>query len=318
MRKDLPGVVQDRLRLLRHLWPGRRREKATLKAINGLSGFGASGDHQLWPIVDLVMFEAMTRLMNDPSGAEQVTAAMGELSRRAAARHRDERQSLPGALGNVNGGHRAGREQALAVFARTIPAHPELTRRITCLSPASTLPASIMSIQRYAPPLRTARTLVAAHLAEQGCKRPLIVTDRGLAALPVTGRVPPAAAGLLQPAVFDGVLATPPVPMVMAGAAAFKAHGADCVIGFRRRCRAGRGQGRRHDGHARGRRARVRLGPPAGAADRQPLPYFRRAAHHLGHRLRKVGRSSVVSENERTSSAPCSARRSWPRRVRRP
>lgn len=86
MRKDLPGVTQDRLRRFFATYgQGGGAEKGTLKAINGLSGFGASGDHQLRPIVDLEMFEAMTRLMNDPSKTpEQVTAAMGELSRRAA------------------------------------------------------------------------------------------------------------------------------------------------------------------------------------------------------------------------------------------
>lgn len=86
MRKDLPGATQDRLRRFFATYgQGSSAEKATLKAINGLSGFGASGDHQLRPIVDLEMFEAMTRLMNDPSKSpEQVTAAMGELSRRAA------------------------------------------------------------------------------------------------------------------------------------------------------------------------------------------------------------------------------------------
>jgi alcohol dehydrogenase class IV len=32
--------------------------------------------------------------------------------------------------------------------------------------------------------------------------------------------------------VFDGVFGNPTCAQVMAGAAAFKAHGADCVIGF--------------------------------------------------------------------------------------
>jgi len=95
-----------------------------------------------------------------------------------------------------------------------------------------------MSIQRFAFPTTIhfgpgARTLVAAHLAEQGCKRPLIVTDRGLAALPVTAEFRQLLqAGGLQPAVFDGVFGNPTCAQVMAGAAAYKAHGADCVIGF--------------------------------------------------------------------------------------
>ena len=76
-----------------------------------------------------------------------------------------------------------------------------------------------------------ARKVVAAHLLEQGCKRPLIVTDRALAALPVMAEFKAQLAGL-QVAVFDGVFGNPTCAQVMAGAAAFKAHGADAVIGF--------------------------------------------------------------------------------------
>jgi alcohol dehydrogenase class IV len=36
----------------------------------------------------------------------------------------------------------------------------------------------------------------------------------------------------LEVAVFDGVFGNPTCAQVMAGAAAFKAHGADCIIGF--------------------------------------------------------------------------------------
>ncbi|HEY6133290.1 MAG TPA: iron-containing alcohol dehydrogenase [Rubrivivax sp.] len=76
-----------------------------------------------------------------------------------------------------------------------------------------------------------ARKLVAAHLLEQGVKRPLIVTDRALAALPVMAEFR-AHLGDLQVATFDGVFGNPTCAQVMAGAAAFKAHGADAVIGF--------------------------------------------------------------------------------------
>ena len=55
---------------------------------------------------------------------------------------------------------------------------------------------------------------------------------------------------------------------------------------LRRRRRARRGQGGRHRGHAPGRHARVRVGPSAGAAHQQRPAVLRRAAHHLGHRLR--------------------------------
>ena len=79
-----------------------------------------------------------------------------------------------------------------------------------------------------------ARKLVAAHLIEVGCKRPLIVTDRALGALPVlaefmTHLTHPTG---LEVAVFSGVFGNPTCSQVMDGAAAFKAHRADCVIGF--------------------------------------------------------------------------------------
>ncbi len=76
-----------------------------------------------------------------------------------------------------------------------------------------------------------ARKLVGAHLVEQGCKRPLIVTDKALAALPVLAEFRTHLAGL-QVAVFAGVFGNPTCSQVMDGAAAYKAHGADCVIGF--------------------------------------------------------------------------------------
>ena len=76
-----------------------------------------------------------------------------------------------------------------------------------------------------------ARKGVAAHLLDQGCTRPLIVTDRALAALPVMAEFKSHLGGL-NVAVFDGVFGNPSCAQVMAGAAALEAHGADCVIGF--------------------------------------------------------------------------------------
>jgi alcohol dehydrogenase class IV len=76
-----------------------------------------------------------------------------------------------------------------------------------------------------------ARKLVGPHLHEMGLKRPLIVTDRALAALPVLAEFKTHLREL-NAAVFDGVFGNPTCAQVMAGAAAFKAHGADCVIGF--------------------------------------------------------------------------------------
>jgi hypothetical protein len=76
-----------------------------------------------------------------------------------------------------------------------------------------------------------ARKLVAAHLLEQGIRRPLIVTDRALAALPVLAEFCTHLNGL-DIEVFDGVFGNPTCAQVMAGAAAFKQHHADAVIGF--------------------------------------------------------------------------------------
>jgi alcohol dehydrogenase class IV len=76
-----------------------------------------------------------------------------------------------------------------------------------------------------------ARKLVGPHLHEQRLKRPLIVTDRALARLPVTAEFKTHLQGL-EVAVFDGVFGNPTCAQVMAGAAAFRAHRADCVIGF--------------------------------------------------------------------------------------
>lgn len=76
-----------------------------------------------------------------------------------------------------------------------------------------------------------ARKLVAAHLLEAGCRRPMIVTDRALGALPVLAEFRTHLGGL-DVAVFDGVHGNPTASQVMQGSAAFRAHAADAVIGF--------------------------------------------------------------------------------------
>ena len=76
-----------------------------------------------------------------------------------------------------------------------------------------------------------ARKLVAQHLLAQGLKRPLIVTDRTLGALPVLAEFKTHLTGL-DVAVFSGVFGNPTCSQVMDGAAAYKAHNADCIIGF--------------------------------------------------------------------------------------
>lgn len=76
-----------------------------------------------------------------------------------------------------------------------------------------------------------ARREVAAHLQEQGCRRPLLLTDRALAQLPALAEFQGHLKGL-EVRVFSGVAGNPTASQVMEAAAAFKAHDADCVIGF--------------------------------------------------------------------------------------
>ncbi len=76
-----------------------------------------------------------------------------------------------------------------------------------------------------------ARKAVGEHLLAQGLKRPLIVTDKALGALPVLAEFRTHLQGL-DVAVFSGVFGNPTCSQVMDGGAAFKAHQADCLIGF--------------------------------------------------------------------------------------
>ncbi len=76
-----------------------------------------------------------------------------------------------------------------------------------------------------------ARRLVDDHLKQRGLSRPLIVTDRGLAALPILAEFRTLLPGLATE-VYAGVHGNPTKSQVDAGAVAYKAHHADCVIGF--------------------------------------------------------------------------------------
>jgi alcohol dehydrogenase class IV len=78
-----------------------------------------------------------------------------------------------------------------------------------------------------------ARDLVARHLDDAGVRRPLVVTDRGVAALGMfTDFVANLAAAGLDPAPFDGVWGNPVESQVTAGVEAYRAHGADSIVGF--------------------------------------------------------------------------------------
>jgi alcohol dehydrogenase class IV len=76
-----------------------------------------------------------------------------------------------------------------------------------------------------------ARRLVAAHLREQGVRRPLVVTDRGVAALPLLPDFVSELAGL-ETAVFSEIWGNPVRSQVAVGAAVFRAHAADAVVGL--------------------------------------------------------------------------------------
>ena len=76
-----------------------------------------------------------------------------------------------------------------------------------------------------------ARRLVREHLAQRGLSRPLVVTDRGLARLPVLVDFRGTLEGL-DVAVYGGVFGNPTRDQVASGVAAFREHRADSVIGF--------------------------------------------------------------------------------------
>jgi len=93
-----------------------------------------------------------------------------------------------------------------------------------------------MSITRFSFPTTIhfgagARKLAGQHLLDAGQRRPLIVTDRALASLPLLAEFRSHLQGL-DVAVFAGVAGNPSAAQVMDGAAAYRAHGADCVIGL--------------------------------------------------------------------------------------
>ena len=158
-----------------------------------------------------------------------------------------------------------------------------------------------MSLHRFAFPTPIqfgagARRQVAAHLREQGLSRPLIVTDRALAQLPVLAEFRTHLDGL-DVAVFDGGFGNPTCSQVMAGAAAFRAHGADCIIGFGGGAALDVakvvGVAATHEGDI----LEYVWDHPQVRAIEHPLPYFVALPTTSGTGS-EVGRSSVVSEND--------------------
>jgi alcohol dehydrogenase class IV len=124
----------------------------------------------------------------------------------------------------------------------------------------------------------------------------LIVTDRALAALPVLAEFQSHLDGL-DAAVFSGVFGNPTCSQVMEGGAAYKAHQADCIIGF--------GGGAALDVAKVVGIAATHPGDileyvwdhPQVRAIEHTLPYFVALPTTSGTGS-EVGRSSVVSEND--------------------
>jgi alcohol dehydrogenase class IV len=93
-----------------------------------------------------------------------------------------------------------------------------------------------VAIHRFAFPTEIhfgagARREAAPYLKAQGCARPLIVTDKGIAALPLLAEFKATLDGLAV-ALFAGVAGNPVKSQVDAGVVAYQQHNADAVIGF--------------------------------------------------------------------------------------
>jgi alcohol dehydrogenase class IV len=140
-----------------------------------------------------------------------------------------------------------------------------------------------------------ARKEVQQHLQEQGLRRPLIVTDKALAALPLLAEFQ-SHLGALDVAVFSGVFGNPTASQVMAGARAYRGHRADCVIGFGGGAALDVakvvGLAAMHEGDI----LEYAWDHPQVRAITQPLPWFVALPTTAGTGS-EVGRSSVISED---------------------
>ncbi|HUR87938.1 MAG TPA: iron-containing alcohol dehydrogenase [Ramlibacter sp.] len=141
-----------------------------------------------------------------------------------------------------------------------------------------------------------ARKEVAQHLKDRGIRRPLIVTDKALAALPVLAEFKSHLEGL-DVAVFGGVFGNPTASQAMAGADAFRAHNADAVIGFGGGAALDVakvvGLAATHPGHI----LEYAWDHPKVRAIDNDLPYFVALPTTSGTGS-EVGRSSVISEDD--------------------
>jgi alcohol dehydrogenase class IV len=158
-----------------------------------------------------------------------------------------------------------------------------------------------MGIEKFAFPTTIhfgagARKLVAGHLAQQGVRRPLVVTDRGIAALPLLPQFVDELKGL-DVAVYSGISGNPVRKQVMDGAQAYQAHRADAVVGL--------GGGAALDvakaialmAHHPGDVLEYAWDHPQVRAMDQAIPYFIALPTTAGTGS-EVGRSSVISDDE--------------------
>jgi alcohol dehydrogenase class IV len=140
-----------------------------------------------------------------------------------------------------------------------------------------------------------ARKLVAEDLLKHAVKRPLLVTDRGIAALPLLGQFL-AELGGLDVAVYADVAGNPVRKQVSEGAVAYKAHRSDAIIGL--------GGGAALDvakaialmAHHPGDILEYAWDHPHVRPMDQPMPYFVALPTTAGTGS-EVGRSSVISDD---------------------
>ena len=94
-----------------------------------------------------------------------------------------------------------------------------------------------MTIHRFAFPTTIhfgvgARSRIGSDLVEAGVARPLVVTDGGVSGLPFYAElVADLEAAGLDPATYDGVAGNPTIGQVTTGVDAYRAHGADGIVG---------------------------------------------------------------------------------------
>ena len=93
-----------------------------------------------------------------------------------------------------------------------------------------------MTLHRFAFPTTIhfgagARKLVAEHLSAANLERPLLVTDRGIAPLPLLAQFV-AELRPLEVGVYSDVGGNPVKKQVVDGVAAFRRHRADCIVGL--------------------------------------------------------------------------------------